>query len=72
MTTTKIDMRPISSFAGELITALEFIRVAQTHYPKATDMILNNMDLADEAFLTDIKTLGDAIGFDFNDDGTTN
>lgn len=67
--TTKVDRRPISSFTSELLTALEFIRVAQTRYPKATDMILSNMDLSDEAFREDIKTLGDAIGFDFNDNG---
>lgn len=69
MAQTKTDRRPINAFTSELITALEFIRVAQTRYPKATDMILSHMDLADEAFLADIKTLGDAVGFNFNDNG---
>lgn len=67
--TTKVDRRPISAFTSELLTTLEFIRVAQTRYPKATDMILSHMDLADAAFLEDIKALGDAVGFDFNDNG---
>ncbi len=64
--------QPISSVESPLITALEFVRVALAQYPDTADKILTYMDLSDEAFQEDMKTLGEAIGFDFNDDGTTN
>jgi hypothetical protein len=66
----KKNKRPISEFESELLTALEFVRTALAHYPKATDRILTDMDVSDEAFREDIKILGDAIGFDLDDDGT--
>jgi hypothetical protein len=64
--------RPISEFESELLTALEFVRTALAHYPKATDRILTDMDVSDEAFLEDIKMIGNAIGFDIDDDGAIN
>lgn len=64
--------RPISDFESELLTVLEFARVASKQFAKTADKILSEMDLSDEAFHEDIKTLGDVIGFDFEDDGTDN
>lgn len=63
--------QPISSVESPLITALEFVRVALAQYPNTADKVLTYMDLSDEAFQEDMKTLGDAIGFDFNDSGET-
>jgi hypothetical protein len=68
----KKNKRPISEFESELLTALEFVRTALAHYPKATDRILTDMDVSDEAFLEDIKMIGNAIGFDIDDDGAIN
>lgn len=59
--------QPISSIESELITALEFVRVASTYYIEETDRILTEMDLNDESFREDMKKLGDAVGFDFNE-----
>ncbi len=58
---------PISSIESELITILEFVRVALKHFPKATDRILTHMDLADEAFVDELRPVCDAVGFDFTD-----
>lgn len=68
MTSQKKKIRqPISSIESELITALEFVRVASTYYLETTDKILTAMDLNDEAFHEDMKKLGDSVGFDFDE-----
>lgn len=68
MTSQKKKTRqPISSIESELITALEFVRVASTYYLETTDKILTAMDLNDEAFHEDMKKLGDAVEFDFDE-----
>lgn len=59
--------QPISSIESELVTALEFVRVASTYYLGTTDKILTAMDLNDEAFQEDMKKLGDAVDFDFDE-----
>lgn len=61
--------RPIKAVEGDLITILEFVRVAVKQFPKATDMILSHMDLSDEAFKDAYVVLASAIDFDFEDEG---
>lgn len=61
--------RPIKSIEGDLITVLEFIRVAVKEFPAATDQILTHMDLADDAFEEAYLALGDDVDFVFEDDG---
>lgn len=61
---------PIDAFKDELVTILEFIRVAQKGFPSTTDKILTHMDLSDEAFLEAANTLAAEVSFDFDDDGT--
>jgi hypothetical protein len=59
---------PISSFSAELITLLEFARVAVKEFPRAADKILDHMDLSDEAFLEDVQTLCKQVEFNFDED----
>jgi hypothetical protein len=59
--------QPISSIESELVTALEFVCLTSTYYLKTTDKILTAMDLNDEAFREEMKKLGDAVGYDFDE-----
>jgi hypothetical protein len=61
--------QPIKIIKNDLITILEFIRVAVTEFPKATDHILTHMDLSDEAFKETYVMVASAVDFDFDDDG---
>jgi len=61
--------QPIKAIESELITALEFIRVARAECPKATDKILSRMDLSDEAFDEELAAIAAVVDFDFDDDG---
>lgn len=61
--------RPIKAVESDLITILEFVRVAVKKFPKATDRILSHMDLSDEAFKDAYVMLASTIDFDFEDDG---
>lgn len=58
---------PISSIESELITILEFARVAFMELPSAKNDILDRMDLSDEAFKEAFIAVADTIGFDIND-----
>jgi len=58
---------PVTSFKSELITLLEFIRVAATEFPKTTDKILDHMDLNNEAFMDEVKTVCRQVQFDFDE-----
>jgi hypothetical protein len=58
---------PIDSYAGELVTLLEFVRVAVTKFPRTTKEILDRMDLADEALMQDVETLCKQVNFDFHE-----
>lgn len=60
---------PIKAIESDLITVLEFVRVATRKFPRATDELLSHMDLSDDAFEEAYLALGDAIGFDFEDEG---
>lgn len=60
---------PISAIESDLIEVLEFVRVAVSAFPKATDRILTVMDLSDEAFREAIDSVCAAVDFDFNDNG---
>jgi len=57
----------IHAFKSELITLLEFVRVAVTEFPKTTDKILDCLDLNDEAFMEEIQTLCRQVNFDFDE-----
>lgn len=61
--------RPIRSIESDLITILEFIRVAVKEFSNTTDQILTHMDLSDDAFEESYLALGDAVDFVFEDDG---
>lgn len=61
--------QPIKAIESDLITILEFIRVAEEQFPVETDKILSLMDLSDEAFSDAYIAIGEAIGFDFEDEG---
>lgn len=61
--------QPIKAIKDDLITVLEFIRVAVQEFPRATDGILTHMDLSDDAFSEAYLALGDAVDFDFEDNG---
>lgn len=61
--------QPIKVIEDDLITVLEFVRVATRRFPNATDEILTQMDLSDDAFEEAYLALGDAVDFDFEDDG---
>lgn len=63
---------PISFIESELITLLEFARVAFKELPSAKNDILDRMDLSDEAFKEAFIAVADTIGFDFNDPATEN
>lgn len=69
MAKTKKNPLPVSYFQGELVTLLEFARIAVRQFPKTTDKILTEMDLSDEAFGEEIQTLCKAVDFDFSDNG---
>jgi hypothetical protein len=60
--------KPIDHFSSELVTLLEFVRVAMKGFPKTTDKILTHMDLADEAFMEDINALAAEVSFDFDEE----
>lgn len=66
MTTNR---QPIKAIESDLVTVLEFVRVAVKKFPGAVDEILRHMDLSDDAFEEAYLALGDAIGFDFEDEG---
>jgi hypothetical protein len=57
----------VKSVESEIITLLEFVRVAATEFPKATDRILAHMDLNDKAFMEEIQTLCRQVNFDFDE-----
>jgi len=61
----------IKAVESEIITLLEFIRIAATEFPKTTDKILDCMDLNNEAFMEDVTTVCRQVRFDFDekDDG---
>lgn len=61
--------RPIKSIESDLITVLEFIRVAVNEFPAAADQILTHMDLANDAFEEAYLAVGDSVDFVFEDDG---
>jgi hypothetical protein len=58
---------PIKAVESEIITLLEFVRVAVTEFPKTTDKILDCMDLNDEAFMEEVNTLCRQVNFDFDE-----
>mgnify|MGYP003341360303 CR=1 FL=1 len=58
---------PIKAVKSELVTLLEFVRVAVTEFPKTTDKILDQLDLNDEAFMEEIQTLCRQVDFDFDE-----
>jgi hypothetical protein len=58
----------IETVKSELITLLEFVRVAVKGFPKTTDRILDHMDLNDDAFMEEIQTLCDQVDFDFDEE----
>ena len=60
--------RPIDYFTDELVTILEFLRVAVKGFPKTTDKILTHMDLSDEAFMEAVNTLAAEVSFDFDEE----
>ena len=60
---------PIKAIESDLISILEFVRVAVKEFPEATDQILTHMDLADDAFEEAYLALGDAINFKFENEG---
>lgn len=66
MTTNR---QPIKAIENDLVTILEFVRVAVKAFPVEADRILGFMDLSDDAFEEAYLALGDAIGFDFEDEG---
>lgn len=66
MTTNR---QPIKAIESDLVTILEFVRVAVKKVPKTVDEILSHMDLSDDAFEEAYLALGDAIGFAFEDEG---
>lgn len=49
------------SVYSAVVSALEFIRVAVTEYPKTTENILTNMDMSDEGFDEEIDVLEKAL-----------
>ena len=59
---------PIDHFSDELVTLLEFVRVAVKGFPKTTDKILTHMDLSDEAFMEAVNALGAEVSFDFDEE----
>jgi hypothetical protein len=60
--------RPIDHFSDELVTMLEFVRVAVKGFPKTTDKILTHMDLSDEAFMEAVNALAAEVSFDFDEE----
>lgn len=58
---------PIDSFENEIVTLLEFVRVAVKEFPRATDSILSHMDLSDEGFMEDVDVLCAQVDFDFDE-----
>lgn len=68
---TKKTNRAINTIESDLISVLEFIRVAVQEFPAATDQILTHMDLADDAFEEAYLALGDAVDFVFEEDAET-
>ena len=66
MTTNR---QPIKAIESDLVTVLEFVRVAVKEFPGAVAEILSYMDLSDDAFKEANLALGGAIGFDFEDEG---
>lgn len=61
--------QPIKVIKSELITVLEFIRIARGEFPKTTDKILSHMDLSDEAFDEVLGAIAAFVDFDLYDDG---
>jgi hypothetical protein len=59
---------PIDHFSDELVTLLEFVRVAVKGFPKTTDKILTHMDLSDEAFMEAVNALAAEVSFDFDEE----
>lgn len=64
--------QPIKTIESDLVTILEFVRVAVKAFPVEADRILSFMDLADDAFEEAYLALGDAVEFDFEDEGEDN
>jgi hypothetical protein len=60
--------RPIDHFSDELVTLLEFIRVAVKGFPKTTDKILTHLDLSDEAFMEAVNVIAAEVSFDFDEE----